>query len=503
MTTESTRARAKHFQKGHNIMKSKLLLIGLVIIFSVVYNGCDPDQPTGGGGIGAAGPTTAIVNGQVTDSQSGVAVASASVNLTQFAKNINTTASTDNFGNYSFNVDLGDTFSTVGNITVSKAGYRQQVINSATLDPGGITQLNVSLVRDTTTPPGGGGAGTTFANTIAFVSATPSQLAVYGSGGSETSIITYEVRDSLGFPIDINHSEIVTFRLIPAGFGGAYIAPASVATNASGRVAITANSGTIAGTIQILAQVTRRGAVPPAPADTIRSEPVRIIIHGGLPDLAHFGIGANPINVGGLDINGVSSQVTAIVGDIYGNPVQQNTAVYFTTDEGIITTNTGFTNPNGFATVTLFSGPPRAANGFGIITARTQDRNLAQIAVNMSILFSAEPRIDSLAVVGGGPLVVSTLANATLIFTVRDRNFNPVVAGTFISASVTGASAITGAIAPSSLIPDTRDPFWTRFTVDVSKDLDAIPLVTGAIIVSITASGSSGSASRTIYGTVN
>jgi len=499
MTTESTMARVKLFQKGRSIMNSKLLLIGLTIILGVFYNGCEPEQIGGGGG--PAGPTTAVVTGRVTDNQSQIAVPGADVNLTQFARGISVTVSTDNFGTYRFDVDLGDTSSTVGIITVSKTGYRQKFFNSVPLDPGGITQLDLTIDRDTTTPPGGGGAGTTFANTIAFIGASPNQLAVYGSGGSETSIITYEVRDSLGFPVDINHSEIVSFSLVPAGFGGAYITPTSVATNASGRVAITANSGTIAGTIQILARVTRRGTV--VPADTIRSEPVRIIIHGGLPDLAHFGIGANPINVPGLDVNLVSSQVTAIVGDIYGNPVQQNTAVYFTTDEGIITTNTGFTNPNGLATVTLFSGPPRAANGFGTISSRTQDRNLNQISVSMPILFSGEPRIDSLAVVGGGPLVVSTLANATLIFTVRDRNLNPVVAGTFISAGVTGASAITSAVAPSNSIPDTQDPFWTRFTVVVSKDLDAIPLVTGAITVSITASGSNGSASATIYGTVN
>ena len=47
-----------------------------------------------------------------------------------------------------------------------------------------------------------------------------------------------------------------------------------------------------------------------------------------------------------------------LVGDKYNNPVQEGTAVYFTTSGGVVSTQ-AFTDDEGWARVKLFSGNPQ------------------------------------------------------------------------------------------------------------------------------------------------
>ena len=59
--------------------------------------------------------------------------------------------------------------------------------------------------------------------------------------------------------------------------GEAFIYPQSATTDENGIVTTNVSSGTIAGVVQIIADATVDGRV-------IRSKPVAIAIHGGLPD---------------------------------------------------------------------------------------------------------------------------------------------------------------------------------------------------------------------------
>jgi hypothetical protein len=433
------------------------------IVVALTLTSCKEESDTGGP---AARVTQATITGTVRDGKNNTPLAGASVNLSVLSKGIDVTKTSSSTGGFSFTVDLGDTFRTSGTLTITKSGYKDYITN-VTLLPGQVSSLPDILVeRDTTTSVGGG--GTTFANTIAFISAIPTQLSVRGVGGEETSILTFEARDSLGVPIDFNHRDTIAFVLSGAPVaGGAYVSPPRAVTNASGRVAVTVNSGTISGSLQIVARLRRE-----ADGVTIQSEPARMLIFGGLPDQRYFSIAATRLNVPGLTLNGKTSDVSVIVGDKYGNPVAKGTAVHFFTDIGIVTTNTGFTDENGFATATLYSGNPRGVNGFGYVKARTVGEGGVTVIDSVRMLFSGPPSV----ITEIGIHLDTIPQEGCNVFRVRvsDVNGNPLTSGTTITPTLLTLSTVN--ISPPTIrMPDTQlqGPGGTEFLFtfcDVKED---------------------------------
>src|SRR5690606_5579328 len=210
--------------------------------------------------------------------------------------------------------------------------------------------------------------------------------------------LTFVVLDAYGNAVDAEHAITVNFTIASGPGGGEFLEPASAETNNAGRVQTTISSGTVAGTVQILASATTPDGT------VIRSFPVVITITGGLPDLDHFSVAPATRNFPGYDVFGLTNPVTAFVGDRYGNPVQPGTAVYFTTNAGIIE-GSGVTDDLGRTTVELVSAlplssgsPPAAcpesnATGYGNITARTSNDQQQTIDTNTMVLFSAESEI--------------------------------------------------------------------------------------------------------------
>jgi hypothetical protein len=432
------------------------------------------------------------MSGQVTQAGSGPAIPGATVSVVN--QGVTFSANTDATGNYSVTVSLSDTLPETVSVTVSASGF-QTLTQNVVLVPNQTTDTDFQLSLNTTPvpppPPGGG-----YANTLAYVGVTTVSLAVYGVGGAESAVITFEARDSLGSPILPIRADTVSFSIsgIPIT-GGAYITPTSGLTNTSARVSTVVQSGTVAGAIQLVASLTRDtdGVV-------VRSSPVKVLIHGGLPDQAHFGIGANPFNVPGYYRIGATSSITALVGDRHGNPVAPGTAVYFgNPGQGLITTTTGYTTVDGFASVTLYTGVNHSPNGLGTIYAETVGENSVRVRDSLTVLFSGNSTIANLS----GPVVVDATTQAVVTFNVWDERQNPLAAGTTITATVDGASAIVSKVAPTGALSDVISPFWTSFSVVVSRNNSAEPLVTGPFTLTISVSGPNGAAERTITGTVN
>jgi hypothetical protein len=329
-----------------------------------------------------------------------------------------------------------------------------------------------------------GGGRSKLPGTIALISTSANDIQVTGTGGIETATMVFELRDSVGVPVDSTY--MVKFSLIPK-IGGAFISPDSGFCDPNtGRINAVIHAGTVSGALQAVATYS-------GPSGNIISTPVRILVNAGQPDSTHFSIGANPVNIAGLDINGLQSDIGIILGDKYSNPVPLGTAVYFSTTEGIVTTNTGFTDKNGAATVTLYSANPRSADGFGFVTARTVGANGADVHDSVRVLFSGTPIIDSVRV------TPSNTTNFNVSFRVYDRNRHPLAAGTTIGASVSGhVSVITSDIIPSFKIPDTQDPFWTKFSFNVVFDRSVSPPITGPFTLTINVSGPNGNTSYPI-----
>lgn len=374
--------------------------------------------------------TIAQILGRVLDSQSNLPLTNAKVTL--ITNLVVDSMFTSTAGEFSFTVDLQGLSSISGLLKLDKPGYRSKAFTFS-VPAGQALAQTFTMDRDTTTGVRDSSA-TGSAHSIAFVGMSSNQITVYGVGGTEATILTWEVRDSLGFPIDFDHRDTVEFSINGTPLaGGAYVSPARAMTNASGRVSTTVNSGTVSGVIQFVARLRRNtdGVI-------ITSTPVIITVNAGLPDQSHFTIGFDQFNFPAWDWVNHTDGVLVQVGDKYSNPVKLGTAVYFSTTGGVIDAS-GFTDVNSHARVLLYSGNPRptdpvAGIGFARIRAWTIGESALTVADSGFILFSGISQITNLnptsfAVPRGG-------TSGQITFTVSDENGNPLSAGTHITVTL-------------------------------------------------------------------
>ena len=168
---------------------------------------------------------------------------------------------------------------------------------------------------------------------ITFISATPGNIALQGTGGGvgleERAQVTFEVRDGSGNPVA---GQAVTFELSRTT-GGLTLADVSATTDASGRVAATVISGTIATPVRVIATTER------SPADLV-NDPISVVsdsltVSSGIVTQARFSVGVDTFNpAAAADINGISVMLTATAYDRFGNAVPDGTAVNFTSECG-------------------------------------------------------------------------------------------------------------------------------------------------------------------------
>lgn len=374
--------------------------------------------------------TVAQILGQVLDDQSNFPISHATV--TVFSSLVTDSVYTSPAGQFSFSINLQGLQSISGFLSIAKAGYHPASF-AFTASAGSAISGTFLLLRDTTTGIRDSNA-TGSAHSISFVGMSSNQISVYGVGGTESTILTWEVRDSLGFPIDFDHRDTVEFSIsgVPVG-GGAYVSPARAMTNASGRVSTTVNSGTVSGVIQFVATLRRN-----SDNVIIQSTPVIITVNAGLPDQGHFTIGPDQFNFPAWDWVNHTDGVLVQVGDIYSNPVKVATAVYFNTTGGVIDAS-GFTDVNSHAKVTVYSGNPRPVDpilgvGFARVRASTIGQGGVTVQDSIPLLFSGISRIEnvnpgSFAVARGG-------SSGNITFNVRDENGNPLSATTHITVTL-------------------------------------------------------------------
>jgi len=450
-----------------------------VFLFFLVLMGCkkkavEPEVPQ---------QKTVILSGSVFESVTGSPIDSAVVKVTGITPQIVTY--TDSTGKYrvSFEVET----ETDVNVIAFKEGYEPDTVAVLAI-PGRTVNVPSLLLKRTApeTPTSGEPAS------IVLVSQTAKSIGVKGSGSVETAQMVFEVQDSSGKPVDLAHSVEVSFRIGSGPGGGEFIYPPKARTDAKGRVTANIVSGTKAGVVQIVAESN-------VGSKTIRSLPVVIVIHGGLPDSAHFSIAPEKLNFPGYNVFGLRNKITAYVGDKYGNPVKPGTAVYFTTTGGIIE-GSALTNEQGQGSVDLISAEPRPVHpvlgpGYAVITATTADENQRTIKAETIVLFSGIPQIT----VEPTTFDIPNLGSQVFNYTVSDQNGNPLAGGTTIRVTIDGKD-IRALGDLDITIPDTRDRSWTRFSFaiqDTTSDTVERP-----VLIRISASGPNGSATVNISGKV-
>lgn len=400
---------------------SHLALLSFLAVGALLWAGCDS--------LSASGPVT--YEGTVLDDASGDPIEGATIT----AEGTTTSTTTDADGAFSLVVEADSTGAPI-TLIVSASGYE-----AATLFLEARVDETVELAAIRLEPEGAGpGTGTGAsreAESITLAARSSDVIGVREAGADETATLEFIVLDPSGRPINSDNAVELTFSIGNGPGGGETLEPATASTGSDGRADVTLTSGTRSGTVQVVATAT-------VSERTIRSQPVTITITGGLPDADHFSVGPEKFNVAGYSILGVQTGVTAYVGDKYGNPVQLGTAVYFTTDGGIIE-GSGVTNGLGAAGVTLVSAAPRASKafdcggiatdprGYTTITASTSDENNETVSATTTVLYTSDPTIT-----------ITSPADlpfpGTYTFNVSDVFGHPLESGTNISVTAGGTN---------------------------------------------------------------
>ena len=217
------------------------------------------------------------------------------------------------------------------------------------------------------------------AGSIKFVSADTTNIALKGTGGfgrQEFSTLKFEVSDNTGNKlagtlIDFTFSDSNTASTV----GGLSLNPGTATSAADGTVTTLVAAGTMPTSVRVVAKI--RGTSP-----LITSLSNILVISTGVPDQQHFSLATATGNCEGLDVDNDCSFVTATLGDHFGNPAPDGTAVNFTAEGGVIgascvtgslpppgatptgqTTDSAVGPGSGTCTVLLRASNPRTANG--------------------------------------------------------------------------------------------------------------------------------------------
>ncbi|MBN1350198.1 hypothetical protein JXJ21_12360 [candidate division KSB1 bacterium] len=384
--------------------------------------------------------------------------------------------------------------------------------------------------------------------------ASPNFIWVKGAGNVEQTIIRAVVLGVTGQPVGSGFG--VKFTIVNGPNGGELIEPSSVSSWESA-VMRTVNgvaqakilAGTKSGTVEIRAElvdppyndiyaqqpilVIRSG---PAYMWIDQSDPNRVISHASL--LVEAGkqnvAFANPVE---------KISVTAVFGDKYNNPIEQGTAVYFTTTGGIITSD-GITNSLGQASATLqncnpfpylktddpnqltarfISNPNNESvwldlsipdfegseiensmgngdkvenDGVAVLLAHTWGRNqnneVVKVWAPALIVFSSQIHTFTVST-DKSTLDIGEYANISI--RLYDIHGNPVAAGSNLYATTT-----KGELSERILMPDAGHYGYgaTYFTTQLTNNLNPISSVAGIAVVTIVLNSPNGSGKLTV-----
>ncbi len=257
------------------------------------------------------------------------------------------------------------------------------VANTSYTDKGcGVPDLitaSVTLADATATRSGSINVLPASVGAIRFVSADTTNIALKGTGGfgrQEFSTLRFEVFDQTGARLP---GARVDFRFADSGtdttVGGIKLNPAFATAAADGSVTTLVTAGLVPTSVRVVASVGTG-------AQAITTASNTLVASTSVPVQKHFSLSTETGNCEGWDIDQKCSTVTASVGDQFGNPVPDGTAVNFIAEGGLIgascvtgslpdpgatpagqTTNSATGPGSGTCSVLLRSSQPRSAGG--------------------------------------------------------------------------------------------------------------------------------------------
>ena len=367
-----------------------------------------PATPTSSG----AATVTAAVGGLTTTVDFAISGSTSTVGTLSFGS---TTLIAS--GNTSVRAPVTAGGSPAGGVNVSFSATCGTITPSSTVSDGsGVASTNYSAIKSDGTSCSGpvtisaigpdySSTGTLavtapVASAINFMSATPSQIYVTGSGASTQSVLKFKVLDasggaSVGVPVKVKfkyqNSNALTLQGVGLNALGS-TAEVTATSDSTGVITLTVFSGGIPGPVQVIAYL------PDTPAVYAYSQV--LTVQYGPPSQNHFSVSVTTFNIEGMDWDGTNTSLTARVADRQGNAVPAGTVVNFTTSGGQI---------GGSCTVTLSSDglsscsavfssqSPRPPNGRVAVLAYTEGLK-EYIDVNGNNVFDAG--VDTLVDMG-------------------------------------------------------------------------------------------------------
>lgn len=288
---------------------------------------------------------------------------------------------------------------------------------------------------------------------------------VVEANGQSNSVISALVLDNSGNPA--TDGTVVNFSAQVATVGGLETTTITPTASTNGGVAMAVLISRVAGTSTpnnpgtVTVTATVPAQTPPLPSPiiiplTVSGTPVTYVSQV----VSAIAVGANPLNIRGLDRVNETSTVTAMVFDAFHNPVVDGTAVYFTSSAGVIRGTDGTVGgvarsltTNGIATAVLASaadgsdptfdgwvdvtviagGPPGAPSAF------------TYFAPNL-VLFSGPAVLAGSSVTLSQPSMHQINDAIAVSIIAHDRNNNPVVDGTSVTVEADLGNLTSGAL---------------------------------------------------------
>lgn len=196
-------------------------------------------------------------------------------------------------------------------------GNSDQVIASVV-----INNTTFTINRALTIQPEGIGS-------ISFISASPSEIVLQGTGGQNSqsiSTLTFQVNGELGNPLA---QQEVDFAL-NTSTGGLSIEPLSGLTNSQGQVSTRVSAGNVPTAVRVTA------STQGVDGEVIRTQSDLLSVNTGLPDQNSFSLSSSLLNAEAFNVDGVQATIVARLADSFNNPVPNGTTVSFTTEGGTI-----------------------------------------------------------------------------------------------------------------------------------------------------------------------
>ena len=200
------------------------------------------------------------------------------------------------------------------------------------------------------------------ANALTYVSATPSQVFVKGSGSVEQSLLKFKVWTSTGAS---SPNTAVNFSLVNNP-GEVSLSAFSGTSDSKGEVTLSVFSGTIPGPVKVRATL--------ASDLTVFSESQNLTVASGPPSQRYMSVAVGTFNIEGQNRDGVGTTLTVRLADRQGNPVDDGTVVNFTAEGGQVASSCATSKVNGISScsVNYVSQNPRPTDGRVTILAYTQ-----------------------------------------------------------------------------------------------------------------------------------